>query len=169
LLAKEQTFAWGDVATWPGRERRKRPNLNRWEDNDERQKIPRTTSHRTPSHPIQSRPPVAARSRRAGAPRGSGRPLGCTTGSWSFRPDGCGESTNLDKPPDGDRPNPTYPNRPRLRPPLLVVCPHRNHGLVGNLHIYIYIIYMYIYTCEYIYICIYIYGTIEKGHFILGG
>ena len=160
MLAKEQTFAWGDVATWPGRERRKRPNLNRWEDNDERQKIPRTTSHRTPSHPIQSRPPVAARSRRAGAPRGSGRPLGCTTGSWSFRPDGCGESTNLDKPPDGDRPNPTYPNRPRLRPPLLVVCPHRNHGLVGNLHIYIYM---------YIYVCIYIYGTIEKGHFILGG
>ena len=113
-LLRSRPLLGATWATWPGRERRKRPNLNRWEDNDERQKIPRTTSHRTPSHPIQSRPPVAARSRRAGAPRGSGRPLGCTTGSWSFRPDGCGESTNLDKPPDGDRHNPTYFANPPL-------------------------------------------------------
>ena len=29
-------------ATWPGRERRKRPNLNRWEDNDERHEAAET-------------------------------------------------------------------------------------------------------------------------------
>jgi len=55
-LLRSRPLLGATWATWPGRERRKRPNLNRWEDNDERQKIPRTTSHRTPSHPIPSNP-----------------------------------------------------------------------------------------------------------------
>ena len=42
-------------ATWPGRECRQRANLNRWEDNDERQKtadyLPPTGPRPIPSHP----------------------------------------------------------------------------------------------------------------------
>ena len=114
-LLRSRPLLGATWATWPGRECRKRANLNRWEDNDERQKIPRTTSHRTPSHPIpphpiQSRLSVAARSRRAGAPRGSGRPLGCTTGSWS-------SLRGIDKPGPTSRRRPTQPDLPNPTPP----------------------------------------------------
>ena len=54
FLLRSRPWLGATWATWPGRECRQRANLNRWEDNDERQKTPRTTY--LPQDPVPSHP-----------------------------------------------------------------------------------------------------------------